>query len=152
MYSIDFINKFFKTRRITITNDITNFFSGQVKDFDDWAKYYGSKIGKLNEEIALFKESIKTNNGVVSKNTSLLTPLYQKYNTHDVSKFEGQDKTKGTAWTNAKNTASKTISDAWSRISVRQMFIETYTRLMNHSNFCGGMVEKIAAATLGNIG
>ena len=136
-------------KKAKLQQEITGFFSDQIKDFDDWTKYYGAKAGKLNEEITLLKESIKTNNDIVAKNTSLLKPLYAKYNTTDISAFRGTDKTNGENWTKSKKAATKTISDAWSRISVKNMFIETYTRLMNHSNFCGAMVEKIAAAALG---
>ena len=42
-------------KKAKLQQQITGFFSDQVKDFDDWTAYYGAKAGKLNEEIANLK-------------------------------------------------------------------------------------------------
>ena len=132
------------TRKAKVQQDITKFFTNQIDDFKDWENYYASKVAELTGEVSLLKQSIQTNNGIYSKNTSLLNPLIEKYGTDNASEFQGQDKTNGIKWTKEKYTAKHAISDAWSRISVKRMFIETYTRLMNHSGFCGNMVQRIA--------
>ena len=145
-----YLSEYYEQQRIIaekarVQDDITNFFSNQIKDFKDWENYYAEKIGKATSEIVLFKNAIKDNNEIVYQNTKLLNPLYEKYDSNNVEDFKGTDKTNGRNWSNTIKYSKEKITDAECRISTRNMFIESYYKLMRNAKFCGDTVQKLLA-------
>ena len=134
-----------QAKKDKVQQDITNFFTGQIQDFNDWEKYYASKVSELQGEIAQQKASIKENTAIAETNLGKLNPLYQKYGTTDVKSFsDGTDKRNGTTWTGLLNKAKHSVTISEGLISIKQMFLDAYIQLMNHTAACGNAVEQIA--------
>lgn len=138
-------HKAMQVRKNKVQEDITNFFTKQENDFANWRDEYASKIkkwqGKITENKSIYKASLVT----IEEKDKGLNPLYKKYNTFDISKFsDGKDKELGYNLYSDKKSAKHASNVALGQISVEQMIIEGYTRLMRHSEFCRNIVAKIA--------
>lgn len=134
-----------QAKKDKVQQEITEFFSKQENDFAEWRDEYAAKIGiwqaKIEKNRAIYKASRET----VKIKDEGLNPLYQKYNTFDISKFsDGKDKKLGYSLFTDRRSAKHQGNVALGQISTEQMIIDGYARLMRSSEFFRSMVAKIA--------
>ena len=134
-----------EARKARVQDEISQFFSNQEGDFAQWRDYYASKISLWTAKAAENKVVYQNCQQVAQQKEAELRPLYDKYNTFDVSHFaEGKDKDLGMRLLTDKRHAKSEGNIAFGQMQTENWIAESYRRLMNHSEFCRTMVTKIA--------